>query len=141
MRYQPLNNTFYKANRARLAKMLKPNSVAILNSNDLMPTNADGTMKFRQNNDLFYLSGIDQEETILLICPDFPNETMQELLFVRETNAQIAVWEGNKLTQQEAAALSGVKTVRWTSEFDQVLHSILSHVEHIYLNTDRKSVV
>ncbi|AGA76356.1 aminopeptidase P family protein [Echinicola vietnamensis] len=136
MRYQPLNNTFYKANRARLAKMLKPNSVAILNSNDLMPTNADGTMKFRQNNDLFYLSGIDQEETILLICPDFPNETMQELLFVRETNAQIAVWEGNKLTQQEAAALSGVKTVRWTSEFDQVLHSILSHVEHIYLNTN-----
>ncbi|AWW29854.1 aminopeptidase P family protein [Echinicola strongylocentroti] len=136
MRYQPLNNTFYKSTRAKLAKMLRPNSVAILNANDLMPTNADGTMKFRQNNDLFYLSGIDQEETILLICPDFPSETMREVLFVRETNEQVVVWEGHKLHQSEAAELSGVKTVRWTSEFDQVLQGILSHVDHVYLNTN-----
>ncbi|GGF41439.1 aminopeptidase P N-terminal domain-containing protein [Echinicola rosea] len=136
MRYQPLSNTFYIATRFKLAGKMKPNSVAILNANDLMPTNADGTMKFRQNNDLFYLSGIDQEETILLICPDFPNEMMREVLFVRETNAEIAVWEGNKLSKKEASGLSGVKTVRWTSEFDQVLRSVLTHVDHIYLNTN-----
>jgi len=136
MRYKPLNNTFYKKNRSKLTGKLKPNSLVIFHSNDLMPTNADGTMKFRQDNDLFYLTGIDQEETILVIYPDFPDERMREILFVKETNEHIAVWEGNKLTKKEAEQLSGIKQVQWISAFDSVLHNLMLSADHVYLNTN-----
>src|SRR5688572_13010108 len=90
MRYQTINKQLFINNRKRLLKELKSNSVAIVNSNDIMPTNSDGTMRFRQNSDLFYLTGIDQEETILVLCPDFPDKKYREVLFVRETNETIA---------------------------------------------------
>ena len=91
---------------------MSKDSVAVFNSNDIMPTNADGTMRFRQNNDLFYLCGIDQEETILLIAPDCPNPAMREVLFLRESNELIAVWEGHKYTKEEAKAASKVKKIQ-----------------------------
>jgi Xaa-Pro aminopeptidase len=112
------------------------NSVAIFNANDILPTNADGTMKFRQNNDLFYLCGIDQEETVLLLAPDCPNPAWREVLFLRETNAHIAVWEGHKYTKEEAFAASGIGTILWLSEFDLVLNSVVNLSERIYLNTN-----
>ncbi|MBX2965666.1 MAG: aminopeptidase P family protein [Cyclobacteriaceae bacterium] len=138
MRYEKINNELFKTNRKRLIKELKPKSVAVFNANDIMPTNADGTMRFRQNSDLFYLTGVDQEETILVLCPDYPDEKMREVLFVRETNEQIATWEGHKLTKQEARVVSGVETVLWTSDFHRIFNTmmVMGGVEQVYLNTN-----
>jgi Xaa-Pro aminopeptidase len=103
-----------------------------------MPTNSDGTMRFRQNSDLFYLTGVDQEETILVLCPDFPDERYHEVLFLRETNEHIATWEGHKLTKEEARALTGIKTVLWTSEFNKWFHTmmVMGDTQFVYLNTN-----
>jgi len=136
MRYTPLNKSLYIKNREKLVGKLKPNSIAIFNANDIMPTNADGTMPFRQNNDLFYLCGIDQEETILVICPDFPNEDMREILFIRETNEHIAIWEGHKYTKEEAFEASGIKNIQWVENFDSVVSTLTALQENIYLNTN-----
>ena len=108
MRYNPIDNQLFVQNRQRLAALLKPKALAILNANDPMPTNADGTMGFRQNNDLFYLTGVDQEETILMLFPDHPDEKFREVLFLRETNEEIAIWEGHKLTKEEAVQTTGM---------------------------------
>lgn len=138
MRYTPLSKSLYINNRKRLVNELKPGSAAVFNSNDIMPTNADGTMRFRQNNDLFYLTGVDQEETILLLFPDHPDKKFREVLFLRETSELIATWEGHKLTKDEAKALSGIETVLWTTDFHRVLNTALTMggAEFIYLNTN-----
>ncbi|KPQ07520.1 MAG: Xaa-Pro aminopeptidase [Algoriphagus marincola HL-49] len=136
MKYQPLSAELYIRNRQKLAQKLAKDSVAIFNSNDIMPTNADGTMRFRQNNDLFYLCGIDQEETILLIAPDCPNPAWREVLFLRETNEHIAVWEGHKYTKEEAEAASGIKNIHWLSDFDQIFNSVMALSGRVYLNTN-----
>jgi Xaa-Pro aminopeptidase len=138
MRYQPIKNQLFINNRKRLLKEIKSNSVTVVNSNDLNPTNSDGTMRFRQNSDLFYLTGIDQEETILVLCPDFPEKKYREVLFVRETNEQIATWEGNKYTKEEARAASGIETILWASEFHKILNTmmLMGDTEYVYLNTN-----
>lgn len=136
MKYTALPKELYIRNRAKFAAKMAKNSVAVFNSNDIMPTNADGTMKFRQNNDLFYLCGIDQEETILLIAPDCPNPALREVLFLRETNELIAVWEGHKYTKEEAEVASGIKNIQWLSAFDQVLNTVVSLSGRIYLNSN-----
>jgi Xaa-Pro aminopeptidase len=139
MRYLPISADLFIANRERLAQRLKPNSLAVVNSNDIMPTNADGTMPFRQNNDIFYLSGIDQEESILLLFPDAPDPKMREILFLRETNEHIAVWEGHKYTQEEATTTSGILQVKWLSEFQVTFHTLMGLCEYVYLNTNEHS--
>jgi Xaa-Pro aminopeptidase len=138
MRYSTINKELFIANRKRLSKELKPGSVAVLNANDIMPTNADGTMRFRQNSDLYYLTGVDQEETILVICPDYPDKNLREVLFVRETSEHIAIWEGHKLTKEEAREVSGIQTILWTSEFFRVFNTmmVMGGVEFVYLNTN-----
>jgi Xaa-Pro aminopeptidase len=136
MKYNPLPKALYVRNRAKFAAKIAKNSVAVFNSNDIMPTNADGTMKFRQNNDLFYLTGIDQEETILLLAPDCPIPAMREVLFLRETNDHIAVWEGHKYTKEEAENTSGIKNIQWLSSFDQIFNTVVALSERIYLNTN-----
>lgn len=136
MRYSPIDNTLFKENRKRFASILKPGSLAVLNSNDIMPTNADGTLGFKQNTDLFYLSGIDQEETILVISPGHPDARFHEVLFIRETNEHIAVWEGEKLTKQHAREVSGIQTIYWTSDFETVFRQIVFEAEFVYLNTN-----
>ena len=136
MKYQPLPKELYIRNRAKLAAKLAPQSVAVFNANDIMPTNADGTMKFRQNNDLFYLCGIDQEETILLIAPDCPNPAWREVLFLRETNEHIAIWEGHKYTKGEAYQTSGIVNIQWLSAFETIFNSVVNLSERIYLNTN-----
>lgn len=138
MRYQNIDQQLFLDNRGKLRKEIKPHSIVVVNANDVMPTNADGTMRFRQNSDLFYLSGVDQEETVLVLCPDFPDEKYREVLFLRETSEQIALWEGHKLTRDEARDLTGIQTVLWTGEFKKVFHTmmVMGNVEHVYLNTN-----
>jgi Xaa-Pro aminopeptidase len=136
MKYTPLPKEIYQRNRAKFAAKMAKNAVAIFNANDILPTNADGTMKFRQNNDLFYLCGIDQEETILLLAPDCPNPAWREVLFLRETNDHIAVWEGHKYTKEEGYAASGIETIQWLPTFDSLFNSVVNLSERIYLNTN-----
>jgi len=108
MRYLPINNQLFVRNRERLAALLKPKSLVIVNANDILPTNADGTMPFRQNNDLFYLTGVDQEETRFLLFPEHPDPKFRAVLFLRETSELIEIWEGHKLTKAEAAQTTGL---------------------------------
>jgi Xaa-Pro aminopeptidase len=138
MRYENIGKELFIYNRKRLVKELKKNSVAVVNANDVMPTNADGTMRFRQNSDLFYLSGVDQEETILVLCPDFPDKKFHEVLFLRETSELIATWEGHKLTKEEARQVTGIETVLWLSEFPRLFNTmmLMGEVQHVYLNTN-----
>lgn len=136
VRYAPIDSALFTGNRERFASRLKPGSIAVFNANDVLPTNADGTMAFRQNNDLFYLSGIDQEETILLIFPDAPDGVHKEVLFLRETNDHIAVWEGEKLSKDEARKVSGIQKVYWLQEFEKVFFGLVVEAHNIYLNTN-----
>lgn len=136
MRNKKIINTLFINNRERLTKLLKPNSIAVLNSNDILPTNADGTMPFKQNNDLFYLTGIEQEETILILYPDAPEEKFKEVLFIRDVNEELTTWEGDKLSPKEASDISGIKTVRFVSEFDKGFSLFAADTENIYLNTN-----
>jgi len=136
MRYDPIDPSLFVEHRKYLQARLKPNSVSVFLSNDVMPTSADGRLTFVQHSDLFYLCGIDQEETILVICPDAQEGKHREILFVRETSEQIAIWEGPKCTQEQATAISGVQTVYWTREFDVVFRTLAIESETIYLNTN-----
>ena len=117
MRYSPIDRGLFIDNRKRLVKELKPASLAVFNSSDIMPTSADGTLPFHQNSDFFYLTGVDQEESILVACPEFPDKKYREVLFLREPNEQLEKWEGHKLTKAEAKEISGVETVIWLSDF------------------------
>lgn len=134
MKYLPIDSNLYIKNRKKLAEHMIPNSIAIFNSNDILPTNADGTMMLRQNNDMLYLSGVDQEESILVVFPDAPLEKYKEILFVKETNEEIAIWEGDKLTKEAATKSSGIKSIYWLNDFHKVLRSIIYEAETIYLN-------
>ena len=136
MRYEPADALLFVNNRARLTEKLKPSSLAVFHSNDVMPTNADGTMPLKQNTDLYYLSGIDQGESILLLFPDAKNSNEREILFIRETNETIAIWEGPKHTKAQARELSGIKNIQWLSHFDAVFHRLAQQTEHLYLNTN-----
>lgn len=136
MRYNPLSANTYKTHREKLKSVLPEGSMAIFNSNDLMPTNADGTMNFRQNNDLLYLTGVDQEESVLIIFPDAFAKNHREILFLKETSPEIAIWEGEKLTKEKATALSGVESIYWLEQLPVVLKTLMSEAEHVYLNTN-----
>ena len=136
MRYLPIDNALFIRNRQRLVEQLKPESVAVFNSSDILPASADGTHPFIQQTDLFYLSGIDQEESTLVIGPDIKEEKHRAILFLKETNEQIALWEGKKYTKEEAAAVSGIKTVYWNHEFKNIFKSLVYQSENIYLNTN-----
>lgn len=143
MRYAPLSATHYKELRRRLASKLVPGGMVILHSNDTMPTSADGTMPYRQTADMLYLTGIAQEETILVLFPDAYEPRHREILFVRETNDHVRVWEGYKLSKDEATQLSGVRTVYWTHEFDRIWHTLMCECKAVYLNQNEhiRSVV
>jgi len=133
MRYEKLSSTLFIKNRAKLIELLPPKSMVIISSNDIMPTNADGTMGFKQNSDLYYLSGLDQEETLLIIYPDAPEDQYKEIAFVKETSELIEIWEGHKFTKEEAIEISGIKNIQWTSHFEQILKTIVYSAEQIYL--------
>ncbi|AIZ64578.1 X-Pro aminopeptidase [Hymenobacter sp. DG25B] len=136
MRYGSIDPQLFIQNRRNFTLLLPPASMAIFQANDVMPTNADGTMPFRQNNDLFYLSGVDQEESILLLFPDATLPQHREILFLKETSEHILVWEGYKLTKDEARAQSGVKSIMWLDSFPSVLIALMNEAENVYLNTN-----
>ncbi len=136
MKYAPIPFKLFSDNRKRFSKFLRPGSIAVFNSNDIMPTNADGSMTFRQNSDLFYLSGVDQEDSILVVFPDSWEEKHKEVLFLKETNEKIAIWEGAKLTKEKAVEVSGVKTVYWLSEFERIFKTLVCEAKTIYLNSN-----
>ena len=139
MRYRPIDPQLFINNRANLAQLLQPNSLAVVNANDRLHPSADSTLPLRQNSDLFYLTGIDQEESTLLLYPDAHDDKMREILFVREPNALLATWEGHKLTKEDAKKISGMKRVEWLSEFRPLFHRLMCECEHAYLNSNEYS--
>ena len=136
MRHRPIDSNLFVTNRANLRRLLPPNSLAVVNANDLLPTNADGSLFMRPNSDLFHLAGVEQEESRLLIYPDAHEEKHREILFLRQTNAKIETWEGHKLTKDEAKKVSGVARVEWLSEFDALFHRAMCECDRVYLNTN-----
>jgi Xaa-Pro aminopeptidase len=144
MKYLPIDRELFISNRRKFTSQMKPKSVAIFNSNDIYPVSADSTLPFAQHRDIFYLSGVDQEESILLLMPDAPYEHQREMLFLKETSEHIAVWEGEKLTKDRAFEVSGIKTVHWLQDFEKVLFEIMTYADTMYINTNehyRASVV
>ena len=136
MRYQPISASFYKNNRNNFCEKLAPNSLAIFNSNDVYPISADSTMPFQQQRDLFYLCGVDQEETILLLFPDALEAKHREILFLRETNDHIAVWEGAKLSKPQATKLTGIESIYWLSDFHRIFQELSTQCNRFYFNTN-----
>ena len=136
MKYHPIDRNLYIKNRAKFTAQMKPNSVAVFNSNDIYPVSADTTLPFAQHRDILYLSGVDQEESILLLFPDAPHTHLKEILFLRETNEHIAVWEGEKLTKDRAFEVSGIKSVYWLSDFHKILKEVMAYCDKMYINTN-----
>ena len=135
-RYTPLPASLFTENRARLQSMLLPNSLAVVGTNDIFPTNADGSLRLVPNVDLFYLTGVEQEQSLLLIYPDAHDEKQREILFIRDSDPSLETWEGHKLTKDEARAISGVQRVHWLSEFPRLFHRLICECEHVYLNSN-----
>ena len=136
MKYQAIPNTLFIKNRQKFTAQMIPGSLAVFNSNDIYPVSADSTLPFAQHSDILYLSGADQEESILLLFPDALNPAHREILFVRETNEHIAVWEGAKYTKEKATAISGIQTIMWLSDFDKVFFDLMTEAHTIYFNTN-----
>jgi len=144
MKYDLIPNSLFKKNRKKFMAQMKPKSIAVFNSNDIYPISADSTMPFAQHRDIFYLSGADQEETILVLFPEAMDKKHREILFVRETNDHIAVWEGAKLTKEMATEVSGIQTIYWLSDFDKIFFDLMTEADTIYFNTNehyRQAVV
>jgi Xaa-Pro aminopeptidase len=139
MKYKPVEPTLFKKNREKLSKILNKNSVAILHSSDEMPRNGDQYFNYRQNSDFFYFSGIEQEKSVLVLCPDHPNEKMKEILFLLKPNKTMEIWQGHKLTKEEAQKTSGIQTVKWLDEYDSVLGEIMYNNESVYLNIEENA--
>lgn len=134
MRYKPLDNSFYTRNRKRVVGEMAPNSVAILVSHDEYPRCGDTTHPFRQNSDLLYLCGIDQEETFLTMAPWHPNPDYREILFIKNPSPEKIVWFGHRLSREQASELSGIRTVMFTESFEGVLNDLMMNSEHVYLH-------
>ena len=133
MRYERIDNSLFTSNRKNYIKKVDSGSASVFISNDELPTNADELLPFVQNTNLLYLTGIDQEDTFLILAPQFPDKKMREILFIKETSEEIAIWEGNKLTKEEASKISGVETVLWNDQFENILPLILAQTKDIYL--------
>jgi Xaa-Pro aminopeptidase len=136
MRYNPITPQLFSENRGRLAGLLPPNALAVVNANDLCPTNADGTQTTIVNSDLFYLTGVEQEQSILIVYPDADEEKHRELLFLREPTEHLELWEGHKLTKPEARKLTGIQDIHWLSEFPQLFHRLICECDHVFLNSN-----
>jgi len=136
MKYLPIDNKLFIKNRKKFTAQMKPNSLAVFNSNDIYPISADSTLPFEQQRDIFYLSGVDEEESILVLFPDAPKDSHKEILFLKETNEHIAVWEGEKLTKEAALKTSGIKTVYWLQEMEKIMFEIMTQCDTVYINTN-----
>ncbi|MBL30676.1 MAG: X-Pro aminopeptidase [Flavobacteriaceae bacterium] len=136
MRYKPINSSVYKNNRKSFSNEIDNLGLAVFNSNDIYPVSADTTLPFSQHRDIFYLSGIDQEETILILFPNAKKTIDKEILFIKQTNKQIAIWEGEKLSKEKARKISGIENVKWISDFKNTFFDLASEAEILYFNTN-----
>jgi Xaa-Pro aminopeptidase len=136
MRYERITPKLFIENRKRLASLLPTNALVVVNANDTCPTNADGTQATIPSSDLFYLTGVEQEQSILLVYPDADDEKHRELLFLREPTEENELWEGHKLTKKEARELTGIENIHWLSEFPRLFHRLICECDHVFLNTN-----
>lgn len=136
MRYKKIDNSLFIGNRNKLQSHLSNNSVVIIISNDIMPENGDGTFAFKQSSDFFYLSGIDQEASILLLYPDAKKDEWKEVLFIKHVDSNSQIWEGDGLSKENATDISGIKNVLWLNEFESILKAVMSCVDSVYLNSN-----
>jgi Xaa-Pro aminopeptidase len=136
MRHKPIKNKLFAQNRKRLIDLMVPKALAAVNANDVLPTNADGTLLIHPNSDLFFLSGIEQEESILLLFPDASEAKNREILFLRQPNEHLQIWEGYKHSREDARKISGIKNVQWLSEFPVIFRSLMCEAESIYINSN-----
>jgi len=136
MKYHKISPDLFCKNRKKFTSQMENGCLAVFNSNDIYPISADGTMPFQQHRDIFYLSGVDQEESILVLFPQASNPAHREVLFLRETNEHIAIWEGEKLTKQTAFDTSGIKTVYWLQQFQSIFKQLMAEAQGIYFNTN-----
>jgi len=136
MRYTRIDPQLFIQNRQRLSRALAPNSLAVINANDIMPTNADGTFGMKVSSDLFYLTGVEQEHSILLLYPDAHEEKHRQILFLREPTPEAETWEGHKLTKQEARTLTGIQTIEWLHDFQKLFHRLMCECDDVYLNSN-----
>lgn len=134
MKYEAIDNQLFVKNRKKFIAQMKSDSIAFFNSNDIYPISADSTLPFAQHRDIFYLTGVDQEESVLFLYPNAKKKEYREILFVRETNAHIAIWEGAKLTQEEGTKTSGISTVLWLTDMEAVLEELMLDVKNVYVN-------
>ncbi|MDB0025426.1 aminopeptidase P N-terminal domain-containing protein, partial [Flavobacteriales bacterium] len=139
MRYQKLPSDLYTRNREAFMKAMKPGGLALFFSNDIYPTSADGTLPFKQHADIFYLTGVDQEETVLLLFPDAHNPADREILFSTETNEELAIWEGAKLTKAQAHSETGIRNAQWTTALERTLHRLMAEAQSLYLNDNQQT--
>ncbi len=136
MKYQSINSELFVKNRAKFVAQMQPNALAVFNSNDIFSTGADSTLPFHQHRNIFYLSGVDQEESILVLFPDAKNTKHKEILFVKETNEHIAIWEGAKLSKKQATEVSAVQTVYWLKDFDVLFEAMMKEAQTVYFNNN-----
>ena len=136
MRHLPIKSQLFKENRKQLSELLVAKSLAVVNANDVLPTNADGSLVMHPNSDLFYLSGIEQEESILLLFPDASDPKLREILFVREPNEHLQIWEGYKHSKEDARKISGIRNVKWISEFPGLFRILMCEATSAYLNSN-----
>jgi len=136
MKYHPIDRNLFIKNRQNFMTQMQPKSLAVFNSNDIYPISADSTLPFEQHRDIFYLSGVDQEESILVLFPDCPKEKHREILFLKETNEHIAIWEGEKLTKERALEVAGIKTVYWLQDMEKVMFELMTQCDTVYINTN-----
>lgn len=134
MRHLPIKSQLFKENRKQLSELLVAKSLAVVNANDVLPTNADGSLVMHPNSDLFYLSGVEQEESILLLFPDASDPKLREILFVREPNEHLQIWEGYKHSKEDARKISGIRNVKWISEFPGLFRILMCEATSAYLN-------
>ena len=134
MKYSKIPSELFVKNRKNFISKMDKNSIAFFNSNDIYPVSADSTLPFEQHRDIFYLSGVDQEESVLMLCPNAPDLNHREVLFLKETDEHIAVWEGPKLNKQQAFETSGIKTVYWLNEMEKIIDKAVNGCETIYYN-------
>ena len=136
MKYQPLDSSLYIKNRDNFMSQMSEGTLAVFNSNDIFPISADSSMPFQQHRDILYLTGVDQEESILVLFPGASNAKQREVLFLKETSELIAIWEGEKLNKESAFAQSGIKNVFWLQDFNTEFKKMMSQAENVYINNN-----
>ena len=138
MRYISPPKSLFIRNREAFMKRMRPQSIAIFHSNDLYTSNGDATYRFTQDSNLYYLTGIDQEEVILVLFPDAPKAVLREMLFIRKSDEHTQIWEGWKYSKEEAREVSGIETVYYYPAFEQTIRRLLYHFDHIYLDINEQ---